>query len=229
MRTAAQADRTLFSGRPRGSPDFSQGSFEWIRTAPKQSANVKRAFDERAIERLNGQAAKLRSRLDQIYLDILHGEIEESFYGIHVAAWKKEQAAFRKRIDLHESARHTYIDRGIRLLELARDAIEFSRTQGQEERAVLLRFILQGSTLQDDNVVPALIPPSEIIRELVEDPRKGDRRGTHLSDKPSRTKKQVASSEVTTCPVLLPRFDEYRTFCYEYEIGPIPDLLGVQE
>jgi len=40
------------------------------------------------------------------------------------------------------------------------------------------------------------------------------------------TKTQVAGNR-TTCPVLLPRLDEYRTYCYEHEIREIPDLLSI--
>jgi hypothetical protein len=38
-------------------------------------------------------------------------------------------------------------------------------------------------------------------------------------------KKQAASNE-TTCPALLPRLDEFRTFCYENTIAEIPAILN---
>jgi len=185
---------------------FSQEASEWMRTALKQSAGEKRAFYDRSIERLNAQAAKLRNRLDQIYLDKLDGETDEGSYGIHVAAWKKELTQVRNRIEKHESANHTYIDQGIRLLELARNGVEFYRTHDQEERAILLRFILQGSTLQDGKVIPTFNPPFDIIHDLAEDARKAERNGGGAA-KPldsQSTKKQAASPE-TTCLILLPR------------------------
>ena len=131
-------------------------------------------------------------RLDQIYLDRLGGEIDEGFYRVHVAAWKKEQAQVRKRIERHESANHTYIDQGIRLLELAQNAHEFSRSHGQEEPAILLRFILQGSTLQDGTVVPPFKPPFDIIHGLATDPREANR--LDIKSRPPRMRRPAQSS-----------------------------------
>ncbi len=96
----------------------------------------------------------------------------------------------------HEKADQNYIEQGIRLLELARNAQEFYRTHGQAERAVLLGFILPGSTLEGDRVVPAFMPPFDIIHRIAEEARQT----TEL------TKKQAAPLE-TTCPVRLPRPD----------------------
>ena len=99
------------------------------------------------IEKLNAQYAKLQNRIDQIYLDKLDGEVEEAFYRRNVSAWREEQAQIRARIERHEKADQNYIEQGIRLLEIARNAQEFFRTHGQAERAALLGFILPGSAL----------------------------------------------------------------------------------
>ena len=77
--------------------------------------------------------------------------------------------------------------------QLARNAQEFFRTHGQAERAALLAFILPGSTLDRDRVVPAFKPPFDIIHRIAQD-----------------TKKQAAPSE-TTCPVRLPRMNRRQT------------------
>ena len=219
---------------------FSKEAFEWMRTALKQSAHEKKAFHEQAIERLNAQAAKLRNRLDQIYLDKLDGEIDESFYRIHVAAWRKEHDQTLDRIRRHQKANENYIDQGLRLLELARNAHEFFHTHGQEQRAVLLKFILQGSTLQDGKIKPTFKPPFDIIHGLAADARTASQpdivskeattpnSDTNPPEKRRDIKKQVAGNP-TTCPISLPRLDEYRTYCYENEIGPIPDILRVRQ
>jgi hypothetical protein len=149
--------------------------------------------------RYSAQYSKLQNRIDQIYLDKLDGEIEETFCRRSVSAWREEQAQIRARIDRHEKADQNYIEQGIRLLELARNGQELYRTHGQAERAALLAFILPGSTLRDDQVVPAFKPPFDIIHRIAQEARGADQ----------GTKKQVAPPE-TTCPVLLPRPDSNR-------------------
>ena len=60
-------------------------------------------------------------------------------------------------------------------------------------------FILAGSTLDQDRVVPV---PFRIARET----------------------KQAASGEAA-CPVLLPLLDELRTYCYGHQIEKVSALL----
>ena len=78
----------------------------------------------------------------------------------------------------------------------------FYRTHGEEERAVLLRFILQGSTLQDGKIIPVFKPPFDIIHGLAKDVREAERRPSSSRD----IKKQAASGEAA-CPLKLPRTD----------------------
>jgi hypothetical protein len=173
-----------------------------MREALRQSQKEKAAFHRRAIEKLNARYAKLQNRIDQIYLDKLDGEIEEAFYRRNVAQWREEQAQVRARIERHEKADQNYIEQGIRLVELARNASEFYRNQGQAERAALLRFLMPGSSLQGDRVVPAFKPPFDIIHRIAQEARACEtgRRA------PVGAKKQAEEAS-SACPTLLPRKD----------------------
>ena len=200
-----------------GELQFSEALLDWMREALRQSQKEKAEYHRRAIEKLNAQYAKLQNRIDQIYLDKLDGEVEEAFYRRNVSAWREEQAQIRTRIERHEKADQNYIEQGIRLLELARNAQEFFRTHGQAERAALLSFILAGSALKDDRVVPAFKPPFDIIHRIAKEAR------SHSQD----TKKQAPANLANACPILLPLLDELRTYCFEHQIEEIPALLAV--
>jgi hypothetical protein len=199
-----------------GELQFSEALLDWMREALHQSQKEKAEYHRRAIEKLNAHYAKLQNRIDQIYLDKLDGEVEEAFYRRNVSAWREEQAKIRVRIERHEKADQNYIEQGIRLLELARNAQEFFHTHGQAERAALLGFILPGSTLDRDRLVPAYKPPFDIIHRIAEEARRTT----------EGTKKQAASLE-TTCPVRLPLLDELRTYCYEHQVEEIPALFAI--
>ncbi len=187
-----------------------------MRGALRQSQKEKAAFHRRSIEKLNARYTKLQHRIDQIYLDKLDGEVEEAFYRSNVSAWREEQAKVRARIERHEKADQDYIEQGIRLLEIARNAQEFYRTHRQAERTALLGFILSGSTLKDDQVVSTFKPPFDIIQRIAQEARAT--RGT---------KKQASATLVNACPTLLPLLDELRTFCFEHSLEEIPALLTV--
>ncbi len=186
---------------------FSEALLDWMQEALRQSQKEKAEYHRRAIEKQNAQYTKLQNCIDQIYLDKLDREVEEAFYRRNVTAWREEQSQIRARVERHEKADQNYIEQGIRLFELARNAQEFFRTHGQAERTALLAFILPGSTLERDRVVPAFKPPFDTIHRIAQET------------------KRAASDLPTACPILLPLLDELLTFCYENKIEEIPALL----
>jgi hypothetical protein len=94
-----------------------------------------------------------------------------------------------------------YIEYGIRLLEIARNAQEFYLSRGQAERAALLHFVMPGSTLKDEKVVPTFKPPFDIINRIAQEART-----YQLS-----TKKQAPANLANACPILLPEHNRKRT------------------
>jgi site-specific DNA recombinase len=199
---------------------FSETIFVWMREALRQSQEEKAKFHRRSIEKLNTRYAKLQNRIDQIYLDKLDGEVKEAFYRRNVSQWREEQAQIRAWIERHEKADQNYIEQGIRLVEVARNASEFYRGQGQAERAAMLRFSMPGSSLQGDRVIPTFKPPFDIIYRIAKEAR-ACTKGQHGHE---GIKKQ-AEGDPAACPILLPLLDELRTFCYTHEIEDIPEFL----
>jgi len=185
-----------------GEFQFSETILDWLREALRQSQKEKAEFHRRAIEKLNARYVKLQNRIDQIYLDKLDGEVEEAIYRRNVAQWREEQAQIRARIERHEKADQNYIEQGIRLVEIARNVSEFYRTQGQAERATLLRFIMPGSALQEDRVVPALKPPFDIIHRIAQEAR-----ACESGRRAHEGIKKQAKGAPSACPTLLPRKD----------------------
>jgi hypothetical protein len=171
-----------------------------MREALRQSQKEKAEFHRRSIEKLNAQYAKLQNRIDQIYLDKLDGEVEEAFYRRNISQWRAEQNEIHDRIQHHQKTDENYIEQGIRLLEIARNASGFYRSRDQAERAALLRFMMAESTLQDDKVAPTLKPPFDIIHRMAQEARSF----------PQEMKK-AASFVPTACPILLPRANRKRT------------------
>jgi len=174
--------------------EFSQVVFECMREALRLSQQEKAEFHRKAINKLNAKYMKLQNRIDQMYLDKLDGEIEEAFYQKHVRQWRKEQYSIQEQIRQHQKADENYIEQGIKLLEIAKNAYRFFKSKSKPERAELIRFILSGSKLHDGKVIPAFKPPFDIIWRLTRETRK------YKTD----IKKQTAEDLSTACPTVLP-------------------------
>jgi len=54
-----------------------------------------------------------------MYVDKLDGRIDSDFFDHKAAEWREEQRKCLELIHEHQDANQTYLDEGIRLLELA--------------------------------------------------------------------------------------------------------------
>jgi len=193
---------------------FSYKVFTWTQEALRLSQAEKAEFHRKAIEGLHARYLKLQNRIDQMYLDKLDGEIDEAFYLKHVKEWREDQNRLQKQITEHQKADENYIEQGIRLVEIARNAYEFFQRKDKPERVELIRFILPNSNLRDGKIEPVFKPPFDIIWQLAQEARKY---------KPDQ-KKEAAEDFSTACPTALPLLDELRNFCYTNRIE-IPNFL----
>ncbi|MDX8482458.1 hypothetical protein RFN28_28960 [Mesorhizobium sp. VK24D] len=55
-------------------------------------------------------------------MDKLDGRIDNAFYGRMSAQWRVEQTRLLREIERHGEAEESYMEDGVRLLELARNA-----------------------------------------------------------------------------------------------------------
>ena len=161
---------------------FSENILDWVREALRQSQKEKTAFHNRTMKKLNDRHAKLQNRIDQIYLDKLDGEIEEVFYRRNVKQWLKEQNKILDSMQRLQKANESYIEQGINLLNLAQNASDFYKNRDQETRRALLDFMMSGSTLQDDAVIPVFKPPFDIIHRLAQEAQKAARGAYEAED-----------------------------------------------
>ncbi len=133
-----------------------------------------------------------------MYLDKLDGEVEEASYRKYMKKWREDQKRLQRQIEGHQEADENYIEQGIRLIGIARNAYAFFQSKDQPKRAELIRFIFPNSNLSDGKVVPVFKPPFDIIWKLAKEARKS---------KP--VNKKQAASEPAACPIALP--DRTRT------------------
>jgi DNA invertase Pin-like site-specific DNA recombinase len=193
---------------------FPEKVFKWTREALRMSQKEKAEFHRKAIEGLNARYLKLQNRIDQMYLDKLDGEVDEAFYIKHMKEWREDQKRLQRQIEAHQEADENYIEQGIRLIEIARNAYSFYQSKDQPIRAELIRFIFPNSNLRDGKVEPVFKPPFDIIWKMAREARKY---------KP--VNKKQAASKSAACPIALPLLDQLRMYCYTNRIE-IPSFLA---
>ena len=144
---------------------FDDEVLEWVREALHASHADKRHEQEEAIARLRTEWDRLQRRVDAMYLDKLDGRVDAAFFDRMSAEWRAEQERCQREIDRHQEADRSYMDEGVQILELARNAQRLFEQQEPRQKRRLLNFVLSNCTWEDGEVVAAFRQPFDILAE----------------------------------------------------------------
>ena len=112
-----------------------------VSEALRESHRDERQFHNEAVARLQAEHTKLQGRLDAMYTDKLDGVIDAAFFERKAAEWRAEQDGQMRTIAQHQQANQTYLDEGVKLLEVARRAADLFAAQQPKEKRRLLNFV----------------------------------------------------------------------------------------
>ncbi|MGI8426499.1 MAG: hypothetical protein ACR2M4_07865 [Actinomycetota bacterium] len=136
-----------------GRLQFDDGVLAWVREALHASHADERHEHEEAIRRLQAEHKRLGDRINAMYLDKLDGRVDAPFFDKMSAEWRAEQNHCLREIERHESAEQSYMDEGVQILELARNAQRLFERQEPRQKRRLLNFVLSNCTWEHGEVV----------------------------------------------------------------------------
>ena len=139
----------------------------WIVAALKASQKDELEFHRQAVDDLNRELGKIRSRMSQAYEDKLDGKIDEQIWSDLHSKYKTQQETLERQLSAHLIADRSYLQQGIQILALANKAYDLYLKQPHEERAKLLQFLLLNSTLKDGNLWVTYRKPFDMLATRV--------------------------------------------------------------
>ena len=89
--------------------------------------------------------------------------VDTLFFDRKAAEWRAEQDRLLRAIQEHQTADQTYLEEGIRLLELGRRAHELFQKQEPREKRRLLDFVLSNCTWKDGELQATFRQPFDLI------------------------------------------------------------------
>lgn len=146
---------------------FDDEVLAWVSQALRVSHGNEKQHHEDAIRRIQAEYDRLQSRIDAMYVDKLDGRIDTDFFDRKAAEWRAEQRKCLELIRDHQDANQTYLDEGIRLLELAQKAGALFRKQSPAEKRRLLGFVLSNCTWKDGQLTAAYREPFDLLAKNV--------------------------------------------------------------
>ena len=144
---------------------FDDEVLDWVREALHASHADERHEHEEAIKRLQAEHRRLGERISAMYTDKLDGKIGGDFFDKMAGEWREEQRRLQRDIDRHEEAEQSYMNEGVRILELARNAQALFERQPAREKRRLLNFVLSNCSWEDGEVVATFRQPFDLLAE----------------------------------------------------------------
>jgi site-specific DNA recombinase len=183
---------------------FDDEVLEWVREALVAShANEKREHEE-AIKRLRAEYDRLQNRIHAMYVDKLDGNVDGDFFERMSAEWRAEQDRCLREIERHQTADQSYLEEGVRILELARNAQKLFEKQEPREKRRLLNFVVSNCSWQGGELTAALRQPFDLLAET-----------TAIAAQAARD----GGRDLTKSEIWLPFLDAYRTMCLAPDSG----------
>ena len=146
-----------------GQLQFDDELLEWVRSALHASQADERRDHEEAIRRLQAEHKRIGDRINAMYLDKLDGRVGIAFFDKMSAQWREEQNRCLREIARHEFAEQSYMDEGVQILELARNAQKLFERQQPREKRRLLNFVLSNCSWEDGEVVATFRQPFDLL------------------------------------------------------------------
>ena len=137
---------------------------------------------------LQKQREKLQVRIDAMYEDKLDGRITQEFYDRKSNLWREEQENILRKIEKHQNANRTYLNEGVRLLELAQNAVKLYEKQEMSEKHKILNFVVSNSIWKHGRLTPIYRKPFDMILK---------------TNRGLKRKQVVSGDENDLCPILL--------------------------
>lgn len=135
-----------------------------IRALRESHADEQREHDD-AITRLQAENERLSKRIHTMYIDKLDGKVEAEFYDRMSREWLDQRDRSLREIERHQSADRSYLEEGVRLLELSQAAPKLFEGQPPREKRRLLNFLLSNSSWKDGKLLATFRQPFDLIVE----------------------------------------------------------------
>ena len=148
-----------------GRLSFDEEILAWVRDALHASHADEKREHEAAIGRLRAECDRLQSRMHAMYVDKLDGKVDPAFFDRMSAEWRAKQDRCLREIERHQAADRSYLEEGVRLLELARSAQRLFDKQEPREKRRLLNFVVSNCTWKGGELVANLRQPFDLLAE----------------------------------------------------------------
>jgi len=132
-----------------------------------KSSHVDQAKEHaEAIKRLQAEYDRIQSRIQAMYVDKLDAKVDPGIFEHLSADWRKQQDRCLREIEQRQSADQHYLEEGVTILEMARNAQRLFDSEEPMQKRRLLNFVVSNSTWANGELNANLREPFGFIAEM---------------------------------------------------------------
>ena len=139
----------------------------WVATALRQSHSDQKRFRETEIKKLNAEHERIQKALDTLYDDRLESRIDLAFFERKSQQLRDEQTAIRRDMERHQTATVSFMDAGVRIIELSQKLHSMFLKQPAHEKRRLLDFVVSNCSWKDGRLTPTFRQPFDMLAVAV--------------------------------------------------------------
>ncbi len=134
-----------------------------------KSSHVDQAKEHaEAIKRLQAEYDRIQARIQAMYVDKLDAKVDPGMFEHLSADWRKQQDRCLREIERRQSADQHYLEEGVTILEMARNAQRLFDSEEPMQKRRLLNFLVSNSTWANGELNANLREPFGFIAEMAE-------------------------------------------------------------
>ena len=198
----------------------------WLKVELRKDHVEHCTHQEQAVRRLRVEYDRIKKRLDAMYDDRLDGRITPEFYAEKAAGYEAEQIRVMAAIEEYRAENVTYLEEGVRILELAQSAHFAYLRQKPEDKRQLLDFVLLNSTWANGELSVTFRQPFDMLAVSVKEGGEAEDSGTPFDAEgsprqaPRDSNPQPSVLETDALPVELEACRRYA-----YDRSTVPNTL----
>lgn len=138
---------------------------QWLGQALKENSDLIETEHARVLDRLRRDQDDIRERMKQVYLDHVDGKLDEALFARISEDYREDMKGLSREFDRLSDADHAYIDDGIALLGIAKDARRVFAEANFAGKRNILHHLLSNCSYKDGEVSAIFRKPFDIIVE----------------------------------------------------------------
>lgn len=146
--------------------DIGEHAFQLVAEGLKSSHVDQAKEHAEALKRLQTEYDRIQSRIQAMYVDKLDGKIETGMFEQLSTDWRKQQDKCLRQIQRHQAADQHYLEEGITVLEMSRNARHLFDQERPMEKRRLLNFVVSNSAWANGELKSTLREPFRFIAEM---------------------------------------------------------------